>query len=695
MAGVQAGRLNIEIVAEIARLQQDLDKAKRAVKSMSNDIARDTKAANDNFSRMGQNFERTGQRVAASAGAQRAGMQQLTMQIGDMATMYSLGARPMQIFASQSAQVVGAIQLMSGGASKFAVFMGGPWGAALTAGTLILAPFVAKLFEAEDAAQKVEFASYKLSDAQGILGSVMDLITGKINTQSQALMALAQAQLVAGQIAARREQAAARSQMIDIRKGSISLQSGMMGGLRVTRTGDATADVVSAYQEGGLSLKEAERGLRSLLETGLVTEESYIRAAEAVTRFGVAAENLKVFEDAQAALGGDRGALQQFLDPKKGGGRKPGLSDAEKALKQRNAESERFIENLKEEIAKIGLDEKAIRQLEVARAMENAVTAQQRADIALLNAEREKAIAQQERELRLIEAKKEGDKLEQRVEATRREAQVIELAGWAREKALLRMEREAEIAPLLIRQKDALARGEAKLADELARQVALLDEQYGLQIQSGDRVDQLAQWEERYGTLRDFLAEVNKTPAEMQRAFEGIKMRGLDALNDGLVDAIVNFKSLGDVAESVVKQILAELLRLQIQKAIIAPLANALGLTVPGGGPTNLLSGTPYGGRAAGGAVSAGRSYLVGEHGPEVLTMGAQGYITPNDRGRSAQAGSQPVVVEIVAGEMFDARVVQGAAQVYRAAAPGMLDTASAKTRRDAARPITPGGRTG
>ena len=36
------------------------------------------------------------------------------------------------------------------------------------------------------------------------------------------------------------------------------------------------------------------------------------------------------------------------------------------------------------------------------------------------------------------------------------------------------------------------------------------------------------------------------------------------------------------------------------------------------------------GGRAEGGPVSGGRTYLVGERGPELLTMGGSGYVTPN-----------------------------------------------------------------
>jgi phage-related minor tail protein len=44
----------------------------------------------------------------------------------------------------------------------------------------------------------------------------------------------------------------------------------------------------------------------------------------------------------------------------------------------------------------------------------------------------------------------------------------------------------------------------------------------------------------------------------------------------------------------------------------------------------NLTSPSSVGRRASGGPVSAGRSYLVGEVGPEIITMGANGNVTPN-----------------------------------------------------------------
>lgn len=75
-----------------------------------------------------------------------------------------------------------------------------------------------------------------------------------------------------------------------------------------------------------------------------------------------------------------------------------------------------------------------------------------------------------------------------------------------------------------------------------------------------------------------YMREINKTPAQINEAIDQIKIDGLNALNDGLVDALVNFRSLGDVAQSMLRQILGDLLRLQIQQSLIAPLAKMLGL---------------------------------------------------------------------------------------------------------------------
>ena len=58
--------------------------------------------------------------------------------------------------------------------------------------------------------------------------------------------------------------------------------------------------------------------------------------------------------------------------------------------------------------------------------------------------------------------------------------------------------------------------------------------------------------------------------------------------------------------------------------------------------------------RAAGGPVSAGRSYLVGEKGPELVTMGGNGFVTPNHalgRGTSAvSGGGMNITINMPAG---------------------------------------------
>lgn len=97
----------------------------------------------------------SGKEQAMVSGSQRIGMQQLGFQLGDVATMYSLGAKPAQIFGSQIGQISQALMLMGGNngsmLSKVAGFLGGPWGIALTVGTLLLTPFISKLFDSNDA----------------------------------------------------------------------------------------------------------------------------------------------------------------------------------------------------------------------------------------------------------------------------------------------------------------------------------------------------------------------------------------------------------------------------------------------------------------------------------------------------------------------------------------------------------------
>lgn len=67
----------------------------------------------------------------------------------------------------------------------------------------------------------------------------------------------------------------------------------------------------------------------------------------------------------------------------------------------------------------------------------------------------------------------------------------------------------------------------------------------------------------------------------------------------------------------------------------------------------NLTTPSGVGRRASGGPVSAGRTYLVGEKGPELLTMGGDGYVTPNHK----LSGGDTYVYVTIDGEQLQGRI--------------------------------------
>ena len=104
------------------------------------------------------------------------------------------------------------------------------------------------------------------------------------------------------------------------------------------------------------------------------------------------------------------------------------------------------------------------------------------------------------------------------------------------------------------------------------------------------------------------------------------------SIENGIVSAIEGAingtKTLGDVARSVFTQ---------IQRSLIQFGVNSFLGGLPGG------LGKFFGGRAEGGPVKRGGSFIVGERGPELFTPGVSGMITPNH----ALGGSTSVVVNV------------------------------------------------
>lgn len=126
--------------------------------------------------------------------------------------------------------------------------------------------------------------------------------------------------------------------------------------------------------------------------------------------------------------------------------------------------------------------------------------------------------------------------------------------------------------------------------------------------------------------------------AQVEKIAKATKEAGAVALELGWAfssafeDAILSGEKLSDV----VRGLGQDILRIAIRTAITQPIGQAIG-----GAISSMFGGFGFGGgKASGGPVEGGTTYLVGEKGPELFTPGASGAITPNHKlGGAVSAG--------------------------------------------------------
>lgn len=279
--------------------------------------------------------------VTTGIGAQRAAFTMLGQQLQDATIQAQMGTSALTIFSQQVPQAAFALSGLADSTNKTkaaigsaAAFMAGPWGAAIFAATAVLGPLIARLFDTSTAADQVKFASSAVSDAQSILAGVLDLTTGRVNTQSTALRALAQAQLLVARVTAQTRAADARRGVTEIQTRGLQISGGMGGGFSASRRPRDARDTISEQVLAGtLDGATATRRLENLRAAGVLTDEQFTAAATAVANLGVELENLKVFEKADKLLNGTGG--RELLKPEKAKKpKKSGMTDAEKAAKE-------------------------------------------------------------------------------------------------------------------------------------------------------------------------------------------------------------------------------------------------------------------------------------------------------------------------------------------------------------------------
>jgi phage-related minor tail protein len=144
-------------------------------------------------------------------------------------------------------------------------------------------------------------------------------------------------------------------------------------------------------------------------------------------------------------------------------------------------------------------------------------------------------------------------------------------------------------------------------------------------------------------------------PLRQVSEFAGQAARNIqDALGDSVLQLVKgNAQSIG--------QIWQDLLQRMVAQALAAKLGEALfgnyGKTGEFGGLLAGLGSLTYGGaRANGGPVMAGRAYLVGERGPEVIVPQSSGMVVPNGAvGGVAVSITNNVAAGVTRGELVSA----------------------------------------
>jgi len=143
--------------------------------------------------------------------------------------------------------------------------------------------------------------------------------------------------------------------------------------------------------------------------------------------------------------------------------------------------------------------------------------------------------------------------------------------------------------------------------------------------------------------LAQYRSEVADVGNSINDSLEQVQVDGLKSLNDGITDAIVNSKSLGDVFSNIADQIISDLIRIAVQQAIVGPLLGAGGTAAGGGllgGVIGAIGGLFGGSRASGGDVSPGKVYRINENGPEYFQPAGAGKIIPTGAVKSSGRGN-------------------------------------------------------
>lgn len=612
------------------------------------------KSAEQQVKKVGTEAQKTGQKVEnlgknmrltkgpTSALSTTAG--QLGVQFQDVAVQAEAGTDAVRIFSQQGPQIL-------------SVF--GPQGAvagALLAIGLVVGKTIVDAFGlGKDAIEEFTDNTKKVGDS-------VDSLTDNFFGLSQSLIDLAEKSEVAArlQIALALEAAdiAARSARDSFKELGLegsgmyrSLEDGTQGArdllvaLDEIRMGsDNTASALSvmkrASEELGISMDE----IRALGQSFVQAIDPDAEAA-ALVRFseelGQIAE--KSGDPAFLQLASDfvQMALEAESNEEKARLLAQAMEDLQSATKGTSQETIDFVKRLEEQAFAIGKTREQLLALQAAQIQDPAL--RKRAEEAIKQIEFEAEAREEATRAEKIasEARRERLKREREEEKKRREAE-REANRQRREELQAQRKAEREAAKERRRQfqedielrqiEDERQRAREKEQEEREKRILKEKEErerYAMELVRQRNEEELRQRTNMNNALLGLEDKLMKGKSEVQKA--GFRI-GVNLMN----------QEKRENAAQILSDSYSAAMKAYKSLAAIPIVGPALGAAAAG---VIIAAGASYAtkslaGRAVGGQVRAGESYVVGERGPEVLTMGSNGRVIPNDK----VGGGQQVV---------------------------------------------------
>lgn len=178
--------------------------------------------------------------------------------------------------------------------------------------------------------------------------------------------------------------------------------------------------------------------------------------------------------------------------------------------------------------------------------------------------------------------------------------------------------------------------------------------------------------------LRDYAMAAQ----DVGKSMVSLQLGAIRSLEDSFVNLINGTMSVKEAFANMATSIVNDLIRIMVQQSITGPIAQALGYNNPYMG--SLQQGRPSGdfvgpiaptGKAIGGSIQSGQTYMVGERGPELFVPNQNGSIVSNDQlGGGGVTVNQTINVTTGVQQTVRAEIMSLMPQISNAAKSAVAD---------------------